>query len=72
MSKRYQALAAGAFIFCIFNHQTYGCPICVDTIGSIKKPFFMQEDGEIKKASGPTKQRLSLHKKCFLKSGETL
>jgi hypothetical protein len=70
MSK-YRSLVAGAFVFCIFNHQTYGCPICVDAIGAIKKPFFYQEDEEVK-ALAKNKKQISLTAKQSLRSGEAL
>lgn len=44
MSKKLYSLLAGAFTLCAFNHRLQGCPICIDSLGTIKKPFFCSDD----------------------------
>lgn len=44
-----------AIAFTISNFKIFGCPICVDAIGHIKKPFFKVEvakRAKVKKGNG--------------------
>ncbi len=48
MSKKLYSFLAGAFTLCAFNHRLQGCPICIDSLGAIKKPFFCSDEEQLK------------------------